>query len=81
MIAVACDKRALEFFRGPVAERFYLLTGERLRTIPEIEGPDRADFMVASERELSTASNIEAIRPLTPYMTFLANCDGGGNGG
>jgi hypothetical protein len=61
MIAIACDIRALEFFRGPVAERFYLLTGERLRAFPVGDERGRADFMVVSESVLRAGDDIPAL--------------------
>jgi hypothetical protein len=82
MIIVACDKRALQFVSGPVADRFYLLTGERLRALPGTGELGRADFIVVSERVLRTGGDAtKTLRPLTPYLRFLASCDGGGPDG
>ncbi|MCW5658794.1 MAG: hypothetical protein KIT60_13905 [Burkholderiaceae bacterium] len=82
MITVACDKRALQFIKGPVADRFYLLTGERLRALPDIRDLGSADFIVVSERVLrSDGDTAKKLRPLTPYIRFLAGCGGTGPSG
>jgi hypothetical protein len=82
MITIACDERAFDFFRGPVASAFYERTAERLRVLPEGgEGAGRADFVVVPETRVRKKSRTaKAVRSLNGYRKMLADCDRGGVG-
>jgi hypothetical protein len=77
MITLAVDERAVDFFKGPVAEYFYVRTGERLRVVQGTSKPRNADFMVVPESSLRTPGQIkDAARSLNRFKAFLANCGG-----
>jgi hypothetical protein len=77
MITLACDDRAADFFRGPVASYFYVRTGERLRVIRGAQAYSDADFIVVPEQSIRANGEVtKAVRSLTRYRTLLSSCGG-----